>query len=410
MAAWARQSPMVPGINTPEVQMEIAAGKSPSELLRAYEGGVGIQEGAWVQAVTVTPRFYLELPFALKTPLVSAAALEGDARLFPKVPDRHRTDAAELKFRQAVAAEEVAEAVAVQAAAAEEVAIDLTSDALSEGGTEPDEYPPSDPRRPAGLPNPKRARPNPARRRPLAHYSARLSSAPVEGFVDAPEDEGHAEHLHRAGNILSKLYSLSQDPSATPAERARAQEKLDQKLRDADSDVVRAYQGLASAPGGAKVGAAEVDVLSAGSPLRQRNAWLMDLASACAAALLVGTYSSSGPVTVGFYGDRNGARAAAALFVDVVCWVAQAAENTDWARGFASKYLCIQQGLKAAAKQAANTETALVVVDKDALIGRAEAALGLRSVHTSVAHARPTAAYLRGSAAAEAYSRPAAIA
>ena len=403
---------MLRGINTPEVQIEVATGASPATLLEAHEGGAGVHEDAWVAAVTHTPHFYLRLPFALKTPAVSRAAMAADALLYAKVPEVHRTDEAEASFRAAKAAQAAADDEVVEVAGPPKpppTAIDLLSDDEAAGGA------------PTALVGTKRAaddagtttkqakRPR-TRKAPLAHYSARVSSKRVRGFDDdAPEtDKSVAEQgrLLAAGQTLTKLFRLAQDAAATPDERERAQKKLDQKLRDADSDVVDVYKGLTSETGSSVlVGATEVDVLAAGSPLQKRNVWLVDLGAACAAALLVGSYSNSSPFVVGFYGDRNGAKAAAALYVDVVSWVARAAENTDWAKGFAAKYRRIQEDLKAAAKQAANEETALVVVDKDALVDRAGGCLQLWWRRPFVAETRDTAAYLRGSAAAEAYSR-----
>ena len=87
--------------------------------------------------------------------------------------------------------------------------------------------------------------------------------------------------------------------------------------------------------------------------------------------------------------------------------VTEGATNESWAQGFADEFLVIQQQLKAARSAARDSATALVLVEKDALIeaAREQAATVFDGVTAVTEHTvRDGRAYVAGKVAARGYA------
>jgi hypothetical protein len=88
---------MIADDNSTEVQIKTAE-VTPNKLLELEKRGVGVQEIAWVVAVTKNSDIYKSMPFHRKTLPVSQAAVKANPMLYKIIPEVHRTDEYEKAF------------------------------------------------------------------------------------------------------------------------------------------------------------------------------------------------------------------------------------------------------------------------------------------------------------------------
>ena len=400
----------MPPHTTREQQLEAARGEDPMCLLAWEKDGVAIYEEAWIEAIAHRPCLYVLVPHRLKTLAMSHKAMEQDALLFAKVPECHRTDAYEEAYAQArkekdaahMAAEEE-EGASTTSSSEDDVPLQRRAAALAQEKRTVAAHP--------APPEKEEAEARPPRRfGPLGGYKACLGDArtaaaePHKGEDSAGIDLTVLEALKGAGQRFGKIFMVANDPGATESERIRAQELVDKKLREGKHEVLEAYKTLTEG-GAARPGLQKVEVWQHAAPATRQQHWMSVLGSGVATQFLVKCCKYARPLRFGFYGDGKGAVAAATLYVELFTFVCDAASNHSWAQGFADRYNAIQKDLMRTASRAAQpgSSSALVLVDKRALIATARTALGMNRVKRASklkgSHG-DAAAYAAGQAAA----------
>lgn len=255
--------------------------------------------------------------------------------------------------------------------------------------------------------------PLPSDSRPLRNYSTRYDNKNKDKSTAAME-------ISNAGELLTKLFKLANDPAAKEAERERAQKKLDGKLKGtgASLDVLEALKKTQQKSGGTPAMIA-VLLLKNGEPLQQKALWMVRLGTAISYHFFVESYTNLTKDTMGkkkistcFIGENDAVNAAAAAYHSTFRWICDNAPGplvssaTSFAQGFVDKYCDICKRMYDEAKKAARAQecTALVIKSSEAMIEQAK-----RHFHIRLSKAPPMtgskrdhAAYAAGQCAASA--------
>jgi hypothetical protein len=224
---------------------------------------------------------------------------------------------------------------------------------------------------------------------PASASAASSSSASTQPADDGDGavgiDQSVIDKLRGPQQRFARIWMLAKRGS-TEHERAQAQAKLDKKLADDKAEgydeIIAAYNTLQSG-GSAEVSMARPGlqicrIYQNGEAANIRQTWMLNLASFIATQYLVAYCPYSHPVCIGFFGDNDGATAAALQYEELFKFICELAPSHGFAQGFADEWGVLIHMIKNAAKRKAKQETeaaggtasgtALVLVDKEALI------------------------------------------